>query len=82
MIRLSGPRCLAMSVVVALFGWRAGLDSLSTLTHYRALSHDALLSELAEKNGGALSTSIMGGLFVVVVTSRPTRPNSAPEPAA
>jgi hypothetical protein len=66
MIRLSGPRCLAMSVVGALFGWWASLDSISTLAHYRALSHDALLSELTEKNNGELSTSIMGGLLVVV----------------
>jgi hypothetical protein len=66
MIRLSGPRCLAMSVVGALFGWWASLDSVSTLTRYRGLSHEALLAELAEKNGGQLSTSIMGGLFVVV----------------
>ena len=30
MIRLSGPRCLAMSAVGALFGWWANLDSAST----------------------------------------------------
>jgi hypothetical protein len=45
MIRLSGPRCLTMSVVGALFGWWVALDSLSTMTHYRSLSHDALISE-------------------------------------
>ena len=66
MIRLSGARCLAMSLVGALFGWWASVDDLSTMTHYRAMSHDALITELAQKNGGQVSTSIMGGLFVVV----------------
>jgi hypothetical protein len=66
MIELSGPRCLAMSVVGVVLGWLTSLDSLSTMTHYRALSHDALLSELAEKNDGQLSTNIMGALFIVV----------------
>ena len=66
MIRLSGARCLAMSLVGALFGWWVSVDDLSTMTHYRALSHDALIAELAQKNDGRISTSIMGGLFVVV----------------
>jgi len=66
MIRLSGARCLAMSLVGALFGWWASVDDLSTMTHYRALSHDALLTELARKNDGQVSTSIMAGLFVVL----------------
>jgi hypothetical protein len=66
MIRLSGPRCLAMSAVGALFGWWANLDSASTMTHYRGLSHEALIAELARKNDGVLTTSIVGGLFVVV----------------
>jgi hypothetical protein len=66
MIRLSGARCLAMSVVGALFGWWATIDDLSTMTHYRALSHPALLTELAQKNDGQVSTSIMGGLIVVI----------------
>jgi hypothetical protein len=65
MIRLSGPRCLAMSVVGVLFGWWANLSSTSTMTHYRGLSHEALLTELAKTNDGALSTSIIGGLVVV-----------------
>lgn len=66
MIRLSGARCLAMSLVGALFGWWASVDDLSIMTHYRALSHDALITELAQKNDGQVSTSMMGGLFVVV----------------
>lgn len=66
MIRLSGARCLAMSLVGALFGWWASVDDLATMTHYRALSHDALLTELARKNDGQVGTSIMAGLFVVL----------------
>jgi hypothetical protein len=50
MIELTGPRCLAMSVVGVVLGWLTSLDSSSAMAHYRALSHDALLSELAEKN--------------------------------
>jgi hypothetical protein len=65
MIRLAGPRCMAMSVVGALFGRWITLDSLSTMAHYRSLSHDALISKLAEKNDGQLTTSIIGGLFLV-----------------
>jgi hypothetical protein len=68
MIRLSGARCLAMSIVGALFGWWIGIDSESTMAHYRALSHDALLQELAERNDGQLSTNIAGGVFVVAAT--------------
>lgn len=66
MIRLSGARCLAISLVGALFGWWANLDDVSTMAHYRALSHDALLTELAQANDGQVSTNIMGGLFVVL----------------
>jgi hypothetical protein len=66
MIRLSGARCLAMSLVGALLGWWASVDDLSTMTHYRALSHDALMTELAQTNDGQVSTSIMGGLFLVI----------------
>jgi hypothetical protein len=65
MIRLSGARCLAISLVGALFGWWASVDDVSTMAHYRALSHDALLTELAQANDGQVSTSLMGGLFVV-----------------
>ena len=42
MIRLSGARCLAMSLVGALLGWWASVNDLSTMSHYRALSHDVL----------------------------------------
>lgn len=65
MIELSGARCLAMSVVGVFLGWLISLDSSSTMDHYRALSHDALLTELAKQNDGQLSTNVMGGLFVV-----------------
>jgi branched-subunit amino acid permease len=65
MVELTGPRCLAMSVVGVVLGWLINLDSSSTMSHYRALSHDALLSELAKQNEGQLSTNIMGALFVV-----------------
>ena len=97
MIRLSGARCLAMSLVGALFGWWASVDDVSTMMHYRAMSHDALITELAQKNDGHVSTSIMGGLFVVVaivvlvdvltrffdaVWRRIDLPNGTPPPAA
>ena len=65
MIRLSGARCLAISAVGVLLGWWTNLSSVSTMTQYQALSHEALLAKLAETNDGALSTSILGGLFVV-----------------
>lgn len=65
MIQLSGPRCLAMSVVGTLFGWWMSVDDVAIMAHYRSLSHDALLLELAKKNDGSLSTSIMGSLFVI-----------------
>ena len=66
MIRLSGPRCLAMSVVGALFGWWSNSSSIADMSRYRGMTHDALITELASKNDGVLSTSIMGGLFVVL----------------
>jgi hypothetical protein len=66
MIRLTGARCLAMSMVGALLGWWASVDDLSTMTHYRGLSHAALLTELAQTNDGRVSTSIIGGLIVVI----------------
>jgi hypothetical protein len=66
MIRLSGPRCLAMSVVGTLFGWWAAQDNVSTMARYRELDHEALLAELASQNTGTLSTDIMGGVIVVL----------------
>jgi hypothetical protein len=66
MIRLSGARCLAMSLVGTFFGWWASANDLSTMAHYRVLSHDALITELAQRNDGQLSTSVMGGLVVVI----------------
>lgn len=66
MIRLSGPRCLAMSVVGALLGWWISLSDVDTMTHYRGLTHDALIQELAQRNDGNVSTSITGGLVLVV----------------
>lgn len=66
MIRLTGARCLAMSAVGALLGWWSSVDDVSTMTHYRGLSHAALLTELAQKNDGRVTTSIVGGLILVV----------------
>ena len=65
MIRLSGPRCLAMSVVGVFAGWGASIDGVSSMKHFRALSHEALLSELAKNHEVSLSTSILGGLLAV-----------------
>ena len=66
MIRLSGPRCLAISVVGTLFGWWSNASSVGDMARYRTLSHDALIAELASHNDGVLSTSITGGLIVVL----------------
>jgi hypothetical protein len=66
MTSLSRARCLAISLVGALFGWWASVDDLATMAHYRTLSHDALIAELAQQNDGQVSTGIMGGLFVVL----------------
>lgn len=66
MIRLSGARCLAMSVAGILFGLWSNSTSIADMTLYRGLTHEALLNELASRNDSALSTSIMGGLFVVI----------------
>lgn len=67
MIRLSGPRCLAMSVAGTLFGWWFNATSVADMARYRSLTHEELLTELASTNDGVLSTSIMGGLFLVVI---------------
>jgi hypothetical protein len=66
MIRLSGPRCLAMSVVGALLGWWISLNDIDTMTHYRGLTHEALIRELAQRNDGSVANSITGGLVLVV----------------
>ena len=66
MIRLSGARCLAMSVVGGLLGWWISLDEVTTMTHYRGLTHDALIQELAQRNDGNVNSSVTGGLFLVV----------------
>jgi hypothetical protein len=68
MIRLSGPRCLAMSVTGTLFGVWINSTSATDMARYRSLSHEELLTELAASNGDVLSTSIMGGLFLVLTT--------------
>ena len=66
MTSLSGARCLAMSLVGTFFGWWASVNDRATMAHYRALSPDALMTELTQRNGGQVSTNIMGGLFVVL----------------
>jgi hypothetical protein len=68
MIHLSGARCLAMSVVGGLFGWSIGSDSAATMAHYQALSHEALIAELAEKNFDSPSAGIAVGVFMVAAT--------------
>jgi hypothetical protein len=47
MIRLSGPRCLAMSVVGSLFGWWSNSSGIAAISRYRGMTHDALMTELA-----------------------------------
>ncbi|HVH66446.1 MAG TPA: hypothetical protein VM716_01115 [Gemmatimonadales bacterium] len=67
MIHLSGARSLAMSVVALALGWLINGSDASTLAHYKSLSHDALLSELASKYDGHLATNVIGALFLVFV---------------
>ena len=57
---------MAMTVAGVLLGWWSNTSGVSGMAHYQALSHEELLSELASTNDGVLSTSIMGGLFVVM----------------
>jgi hypothetical protein len=81
MIRLSGPRCLAMSVIGALFGWWSNSSSIADKSRYSGMTPDALITELASKNDGVLSTSIMGGLRIEPTASR-DRDSSTPQTAA
>jgi hypothetical protein len=67
MIQLSGPRCVAMSTAGILFGWWFNTTSVADMARYRSLTHEELLTELASTNDGVLSTSIMGGLFLVAI---------------
>ena len=60
MIRLSGVRCLAISMVGALMGWWSSVNDGTTMTHYRGLSHEALLQELAQHNDGRLAPALTG----------------------
>jgi cytochrome b len=56
-----------MSAVALALGWLINGSDASTLAHYKSLSHDALLSELASKYDSHLATNIMGALFLVLV---------------
>lgn len=66
-MHLSGARSLAMSVVALALGWVFSLRDASTLAHYKALSHDALISELASEYDSSLTTNIAGAVFFVLV---------------
>ena len=68
LIRLSGPRLLAIFVFSALLGWWLSGNDATELAQLRALSHDALLIKLAQKYDGNYATNAMGALFVVLIT--------------
>jgi len=56
-----------MGVVSVTLGWLINRGDVSTLAHYKGLSHDALMTELASKYDGNLTTNIMGAVFLVLV---------------
>ena len=66
-MHISGARSLAMSVVALALGWVFSLRDASTLAHYKALSHDALMSELASEYDSSLSSNIVGAVSLVLV---------------
>jgi hypothetical protein len=68
LIRLSGPRLLAILVLSALLAWWMSGNDATELAQLRALSHDALMIRLAQKYDGNYSTNAMGALFVVLIT--------------
>jgi len=65
LIRLSTPRLIAMLAVGFLLGWWSAHTDPATLAEYRALSHDALLTKLAERHDGDLGTNTMGATVVI-----------------
>ena len=54
-----------MSTLATGFGWWIHVDDIATMAHYRSLSHDALLKELASNNDASLMAGIAGAVFVV-----------------
>jgi len=65
LIRLSGTRVAAILVVSGLMAvWLVGSEA-ETMASYRALSHDALLAELAERHGTGFGENFMATLFAV-----------------
>ena len=56
-----------MSVVTLAMAWFISVGDASKLAHYRSLSHDALISQLASENDGKLTTDIPGAVFLVLV---------------
>lgn len=76
-IRLSGPRLLAINALGSLFGYWTHLEQAPAVEKYRAMTHEALLEELASQNSGEMGYTIVAGIFlvgaVVVVTDLLTR---------
>ena len=68
-VNISGARALAMSAVALPLGWLISLDGASTMEHYRSLTHEALLQDLATNAESGVSAGIAGAVvFVVGVT--------------
>ncbi len=63
-IRLSGPRSLAMATIAVGFGWAISGNNVSEMSHYRGLSHQALLDELTARHT-SLATNIVAMVLAV-----------------
>jgi membrane protein required for beta-lactamase induction len=67
MLNVSGSRWLAIGCVATVLGaWTSSLEP-GRLAHYRSLSREALMAELAEKHAGRLSSGVPGALLVVCI---------------
>ena len=66
MISISGARALAMTTLAVPMGWWLAADSETTIAHYRSLTHDELLKELASNNETSVAVGIAATLFIVL----------------
>jgi hypothetical protein len=65
--RRTGARLIAIVITGYLFALLSVSGQASTLAHYRTLTHDALLKELAEKASGNFDNSFLLGLMIVAL---------------
>jgi hypothetical protein len=65
--RRTVARVIAVVITGYLFALLSVSGEASTLAHYRTLSHEALLAELAGKASGNFDTSFLLGLMIVAL---------------